>query len=176
MGMQSKVPPYLIQEQQALEAEIREAFKGVSREGGVSWSETVVIDDYSARPDNKARVAARANDKDRNWIELAGNDQWDAGPGVGGWSFLDPIGFRYYLPAAMIRALHAGYAAFTSLTLDFVLDTGSSDPRMTLLDDAQRRCVAHFVRFMVARDTANGNDLDAETWQRVYDDHWKSAG
>lgn len=87
---------------EALIREIYTAFAGVSREGGVSWSEAYVID---MNGEEGERRIDRAQDKDTRWEELVDNSDWDMERGIGGWSFLDPIGFRYYLPAAMIRLL-----------------------------------------------------------------------
>lgn len=44
--MTSFVPKHLEEEQAAVEAQIRAAFKGVTRDGGVSWSEAESIDMY----------------------------------------------------------------------------------------------------------------------------------
>jgi hypothetical protein len=172
--MPSNNPPSRVHEQHILETEIREAFKGVTRQGGVSWSEAEVIDDYGSEDE---RAEARAKDTDKDWAELADDEKWDPGPGMGGWSFLDAIGFRYYLPAAMIRALTGGEDTFSVFTMDSILHVTAQDTyrlaQTRLLDEPQRRCIARFVRFMLAREAAQGNDFEVKEWQRVYDDHWK---
>jgi hypothetical protein len=104
-----EVPAELQAERDALIAEIHEAFEGVTREGGVSWNETFVLDGYGSEEECSK---ARKTDRDHRWADLAYDETWIAGPGVGGWSFLDAIGFRYYLPAGMIRMLTAGHDAF----------------------------------------------------------------
>lgn len=78
-------------EHQALIKEIHAAFAGVSREGGVSWSETRVLDMYGSDDERKA---ARAQDTDRSWSELVDDPKWYE-IGIGGFSFLDPISVRY---------------------------------------------------------------------------------
>lgn len=203
-----EVPGEMVEERAALIAEIHAAFEGVMREGGVSWSESEVVDDFGT---DEERAAARAEDTDRCWTELAYDADWNIGPASGGWSFLDPIGFQYYLPAAMIRRLVFGADAFGSYDLDTALkihdvtdfgataaDTGSPDfllgkPDMTrkeaeelhdgvrneqlrkisLLNERQCRCIARFIRFMIAWDRARGFDDGA--WQRVYDSFWRSV-
>ena len=101
------LPPFVLAERDALLAEIHEAFPGGSRQGGVSWSEADVIDDYGS-PDQRA--AARARDRDTRWQDLVDDPNWNPSDG-GHWSFLDAIGFRYYLPAAMVLAVRQGYDA-----------------------------------------------------------------
>jgi len=91
------VPDHLQAERKALINEIHAAFDGVTREGGVSWSETKLLDDWGESK-GRAGAEARAKDTDQSWAELTVSEQWSAGVGVGGWSFLDPIAMRYYLP------------------------------------------------------------------------------
>src|SRR5690606_6253378 len=83
------------------------AFKGVTRDGGTSWTEAQAIDGYGSEEELQR---ARMRDKDQRWTELAIDKSWDAGPGIGGFGFLDESGFRYYLPAAMVRFLMVGAA------------------------------------------------------------------
>ena len=82
----------------ALIEEIRAAFDGVSREGGVSMSEAEVIDDYGS---DEERAAARLSDTDSRWQDVPDEQlalNWPL-------HFFDSIGFRYYLPAYMIYYL-----------------------------------------------------------------------
>ncbi len=81
---------------------IFETFKGVTREGGVSWAESKVIDDYGSETE---QLEARATDKDTCWEDLANDPDWEPFPGIGGFNFLDAIGFRYYLAATMVKEL-----------------------------------------------------------------------
>ena len=76
---------------------IKDAFKDVTREGGVSWHECEVIDNYGS---DAERALARTRDTDRHWTELLSTEAFYPS-GIGGFCFLDPIGFRYYLPAAL---------------------------------------------------------------------------
>lgn len=81
------------------------AFRGVTRDGGISWTETGVIDDYGT---DEERARARLEDTDRSWEELVDDPRWGPDTGWGGYSFLDAIGFRYYLAPAMVRAVRSG--------------------------------------------------------------------
>ena len=180
--MSSTIPEHLAAERDALENEIREAFKDVTREGGVSWNETKVLDDYGSAEQAKN---ARASDADRNWMELADSD-WDIGPGFGGFAFLDAIGFRYYLPAAMIRTLHDGEAAGRCwgieqpLTLQKGKKPSAQEMReyrlaqWSLLDLRQRRAVARFLQFMVAWNESTENWIEMEHWQKAYESYWSA--
>lgn len=167
--MSPHIPAELMDEARSIEAEILEAFKGVSREGGVSWSEAEVIDEWGLEDD---RFAARAKDADQSWMELANDSKWDVGPGMGGFSFLDPIGFRYYLPAAMIRTIQSEDDPASAISLDQILTLDDTEvgPRKLdqwqLLNERQRRCVARFLRFMIAL-------TDSKYWRAAYDSHWK---
>ena len=80
---------------------IEQAFDGVSREGGVSLSEAFVIDD---RGDEIERAEARLEDTDTKWqdVDLRGFHALDIPM-----FFMDPIGFRYYLPVFLIAELRS---------------------------------------------------------------------
>ena len=129
---------------ESLLAEIHDVFRDVSREGGVTWGESVLMDmggqfDESPRPDN-----------DTHWSQLVDDESWQPQPGIGGFCFLDPIGFRYYLPPVLIRCIRSG------------CDEGIQDhlseaspgfmqhrlEQLSLLDHRQRRCVARFLLYM----------------------------
>lgn len=134
-------------ERDALLAEIELAFEGVTREGGVSWSETEVLDNCGTPAEC---AAARALDKDMSWKVVALNPGWEKDPVVGSWSFLDPIGFRYYLPAAMV------YSVKVDENQDFLYHLNPGDDSLTqhriqkwsLLTHRQRLCVKRYLEYM----------------------------
>ena len=160
----------------ALIAEIHEAFHGVSRADGVSWTQSIAEDLYWT-PEQLQESGLM--DTDQCWEDLIDDESWRDAPGVGGFNFLDPIGFRYYLPAAMIRDLRRGY----SETLDFNLrfpPPGAKDrnwhiERLSKLDHKQRQCVASFVRFSMDRSIEADDDLSFEDWQHAWENYWKSV-
>ncbi|MBL0870801.1 MAG: hypothetical protein IBJ18_09530 [Phycisphaerales bacterium] len=83
--------------------QIHAAFKDVDRTNGISWREADIIDDHG---DEYQLAAARARDNEKSWTDLLDPQRWPPTDGPrSGWAFLDPIGFRYYLPVAMIRHL-----------------------------------------------------------------------
>jgi hypothetical protein len=80
---------------------IDHAFAGVTRGEGVTLHEALAADDY-ASPEDLA--AARAQDTDVDWHD-APRELMSARCEF--FSYLDPGGFRYYLPAAMLLSLDA---------------------------------------------------------------------
>lgn len=153
----------LAAERDAMLDEIRRVFADVTREGGVSWSEADVIDGNGTA---KAMSAARAACKDRGWTELAADESWAIHPGWGGFAFLDPIGFRYYLPAAMTRAL----LTLESATLDTSLIAHTHDKyktkQLSLLTPDQCLCVARFLSLLdrIERDENDRKRSVATFW------------
>ena len=134
---------------QSVLAEIHEAFQDVSREGGVSWSESEVIDDYG---DDAERDEARSRDLDTHWTQLVDDPNWHCEPGVGGFTFLDPIGFRYYLAPGLVRIVR-DINATDGIDLEFRLGIGTDEPseylksQHSLLDTRQRKCIARCLLF-----------------------------
>ena len=126
----------------AVIAEIYCAFQNVTREGGVSWGESVVLDDYGG-PDECE--AARMRDTDANWGQLVDNKRWVPECGSGGFNFLDSVGFRYYLPPAMVRSLQSGQDEGIRLKLSMLR---SRPEQFSLLDQRQRLCIARFLLYM----------------------------
>lgn len=177
-------------EREALIAEIYEAFRDVTREGGVSWSETFVLDDRGTEAEC---LAARAKDRDVRWTELVGDSTWEPDTGLGGFSFLDPIGFRYYLPAVMNRSVQLGYdagvvyhlsiesppaaksfAADKDLLRDFDVAAWQLE-KLSLLNERQRRCVARFVRFMLEWSRFKDDLFGMQSWQHAWDAYWSKV-
>ena len=117
--------------------------------GGVSWSESRVVDDNGS---DAKRAAARSKDTESGWQDLVEDEKWDPEMGVGGWSFLDSIGFRYYLPAAMARSIKCGYNVGIQfhLTLPKYGLRKYTLKQWSALNLDQRVCIKHFLQYMVA--------------------------
>lgn len=171
-------------EREALIAEIYVAFRDVTREGGVSWSETGVLDDYGTEAE---RLAARDTDREWGWTELVDDSKWQPDTGWGGFSFLDAIGTRYYLPAALVRSVRLGRDVGIAFHIDFSPPASGSlassvindfdlvayrTEQLSLLDDRQRRCVARFVRFMLDWSRFVEDGFELKKWQRSWDAYW----
>ncbi len=183
-------------EREALIAEIYAAFKDVSREGGVSWSETQVLDDERELASEKTareRSDARARDTDRHWADLLESADWLEVPGRGSFSFLDPIGFRYYLPAAMVHDIrgvnddrlmyYLDLAQYRGL--DAVEGTRGASPQdearilytmstISLLDNRQRRCAARFLRYKIASTADEMCSIEQDSWRDAYESYWQT--
>ena len=164
----------LLAERDALIAEIHAAFKHIKRGRGVSWLETDVLDDYGTEQECKA---ARAKDPEQHWPTLVNNPNWDHDKTYGGWAFLDPEGFRYYLPPAMVReALNDDPYGASPFMFSLTFPKPAKDPKRDLrehtlkkwsmLDDRQRRCVKRFLEYKVACARAHH---DAETAELGYE-------
>ncbi|VAX39837.1 hypothetical protein MNBD_PLANCTO03-354, partial [hydrothermal vent metagenome] len=148
------------------------AFQDVSREGGISWSETFVLDDYGTKEE---RAAARAMDNDTHWTELLHGDAMSPAIAFGGPSFLDAIGFRYYLPVLMLKAFD-DEADNNGLMFHLTLGEGEfeaySREHWSLLDRRQRLCVKRFVRYMVEQSKEQGYGMEEE-WAEVLASYWE---
>jgi hypothetical protein len=170
---QDSLPEFMREERDAIVAEIYAAWKGVTREGGVSWSETTVIDDYGTI---EQRLAAREHDQDRTWETLVDDPTWRVSAAFGGFSFLDPIGFRYYIAPELVRCLRTGW----SEALPFHLTIAGGDPydsiarHLSLLSIRQSHCIARSIRFMVDWHGAAGNRHDATDWLKAHESYWES--
>ena len=144
----------------ALIEEIIAAFDGVSRKGGVSMSEAAVIDDYGNAGE---RYMARQEDKDTRWEEIT-IEQLENGWGL---IFLDAIGFRYYLPACLLYALHqaattweeyynsARFAQHNHSLLIFTLTSEETEDYCSAIFEiftpAQSRAIAHYLQLDAER-------------------------
>lgn len=146
-----------------MEAEIRKAFSGVTREGGISWSEADAMDAYAMPAE---RAAARARDTENRWEELVDDPRWRDDLGAGGFSFLDPIGYRYYLAPVMIRCARRGYSDL--LPSPLVLTKAHAKKGVELLTPEQAAAVARFIRLML--ETAD--EHDAGEWREAYESGW----
>ncbi|MBX9738285.1 MAG: hypothetical protein K2X32_15300 [Phycisphaerales bacterium] len=165
---------------------LRNDFRGVRREGGVSWSESYVIDDRGSREE---RYAARQSDPVVNWVDLVHDGNWEF-HGTGGLGFLDPIGLRYYLPPAMYRLAAEVTAGdgqgMMGMGVCWVLRlAGHGDPKhdawcqakFVLFNSRQRRCVQDFLRLMAAREKSQM--FDEFGWAEPladWDEAWCAAG
>lgn len=172
--MDEDLPPSPAAERDALIAEIKAAFDGVTREGGVSWSESEALDD--AFGGTEAFAAARESDKDVSWAELVDALDWQPVDFYGGWPFLDTIGFRYYVAPAMIRCLRGDCREAIEYHLERELtaqDSPGGAGQWPELTDRQNKCIRAFVRHMVARHEPTP-DLDAYApwgWGRTLKSH-----
>lgn len=158
-------------ERDALIADIHRHFADVTRVGGVSWSESEVIDDWGSEEDC---ATARARDTEASWTELVDDPEWSTWTGFGGFSFLDGIGFRYYAAAAMVRCL----STIEDCGVLFHLDRPRSDKlakqQLAKFTPVQSVCVARFLDFMAraVESTFSRDDADFAGWRAALESRW----
>jgi len=147
-------------ERVALLKDIEESFRGVNRDGCISWSEAFVRDMYGTEDEQQA---ARLSDLDGSWEELVDDPNWDPDAGVGGWNFLDVFSIRYYLPAAMVRCIRSGKDEGILYHLTY------NSTCWAALNGAQHKCVKRFLRYMV--DLYENDWIDPATGEK--ESGWK---
>lgn len=157
---------------------ITSAFDGVSREGGVSLHETRVLDDsLDARGSDAELIEARAKDTDVRWQDVP--DSAIEKPDLN-LSFLDPIGFRYYIPTYMIWFIkqlsgeEGVYCDTHSAALFFLTPNEWGRVRKSklsyfeILTQEQSHAIYRFLRFC----TEYGDEFDKEMAQQAIDKYW----
>lgn len=170
-----ELPDSLKRERQAAEARVFKAFRGVTRAGGVSWSESAVIDDDGTTDEC---AAARERDPDTSWEQLVDDPCWNPEPGCGGYSFLDAIGFRYYLPPGLIRDLRSAPWRFDDLSGRLTMPKGLGPPsgdgsmRVGLFTPSQCRAVGRAIVYLIHAHDWRENEISAGYWRRALDGYW----
>lgn len=150
--------------------EITVAFDGVSREGGVSLHEAEALDAYGSQ---KQLAAARALDTEKEWQQVPDEDLRTHDSAL---SFLDPIGFHYYIPAFMVWDLRnidnsdPEYWSNSFDSLDFYLGVAYNDridpyfhKRLTHFTPKQRKAVARFLLLLLQRELSEP-DYEGQCW------------
>ncbi len=85
-------------------AEIQNVFKDVELGDGITLCEAEVVDNYGTQEE---RARAREIDQDIHWSQV---DLEEIDPGCTALHFVDPAGFRFYLPAYMEYTLKHGFS------------------------------------------------------------------
>jgi hypothetical protein len=125
---------------------ITAAFDGVSRQDGISLHAARALDDYSSL--EEAKKIGQKMDLDTKWQEVP--DEWimkfhDIFP------FLDPKGFRYYIPAYMVWSLKEPKASESnslgSLLWAFENKNRYFKPHFEMLNQEQLQVFADFTEF-----------------------------
>jgi len=147
----------------ALIAEVYAAFKGVTREGGVSWSQTM-LHDHGVRPYTPREYReAGEKDSEKSWEVLVDPEKWKPHPSWGGFNFIDSIGFRYYVAPAMIRMLtNAREEVLWPGTLEH--DTCG---RFSALNYRQSRCISGYLEWMLDSILDSGSASEVTLYERA---------
>jgi hypothetical protein len=159
-----------------VEAAIRSAFADVERDETMTLHQAQVVESALDTPHDEHRrnfEAARLKDRETRWqdIPAASIDECEAAL-----FFLEPGGWRFYLPAFLLRALsllHAS-AVDTNIPASVIVSLTISDRserfsliRFELLSQAQARAVALFLTF-AATDHPNHHARDAQNALNLY--------
>ncbi|MBC7770963.1 MAG: hypothetical protein H7210_00575 [Pyrinomonadaceae bacterium] len=169
--MTEGIPANLLAEQRAVEAQIREAFHGISRVGGISWSESDVVDNCGSEAE---LAAANAQDTERCWEDLIDDPNWDVDGGFGGFSFLDPIGFAYYIAPAMVRSCRNGGGE--PIVHALTVNERFQKKLVSRLSARQAQTIARFVRLMIAIHKSANGETYGDAWQVAYQMYWRQWG
>lgn len=169
--MERELPRRLVDDRNALLSLIEVAFRDVGLGRGTSWNEARALCGEDVRLETSAE---RRESPLMRWTEVAQDPEWAPANRLGAWSSLDPVGFRFYLPAAMLRCLRGGRASGLchALTLPLHGDEEVCFQRWSLLDAAQRACVRRFAEFMRDLAQESGQDDYEEAWQDALDGYW----
>lgn len=129
-----------------------------------------MLHDHGVQP-YTAREYREAGEKDRekSWEVLIDPEKWKPHPSWGGFHFIDPIGFRYYVAPAMIRMLTDEREAVLRPEL---LD----DDRLGLfaaLNSKQSRCIADYLEWMLDSKLESGEMSDASPYESALE-YWRS--
>jgi hypothetical protein len=160
---------------EAVIAEITAAFDCVSRGDAVTLHEASEWDDNYAH--GRWIEIARAKDTDTKWQDVP--DEWMAEMGLGdvALSYLDPEGFRYYLPAYMIWMLKSwrdgGVENNTEDAIIYHLSVNNQPARFSILNISQSKAVARFMEFLAEQpEDEYGLLLQASDAQKALKYYW----
>ncbi len=156
----------------ALIAEIERAFGDVRRGNGITLHQARVLDDYG---NEQEQAEARKSDTDTRWQSIP--DSWIENL-CDTLAFLDPEGFRYYIPAFMIWALkyHDTSASFAVDAAVYILCLEDGKlrawqlERYRLLAKPQAIAIAHFLDYCAHQ--AHMGNMDDAVAKEALDAHW----
>jgi hypothetical protein len=159
-------------ESEKIIAEIHEAFGSVTRGAhAISWRECVALDNYLQETN---LLEVRQSDADTHWSELVDDQDWDPFPGIGGFSFINLDGFKYYLPPTMIRFLRGDNSEwFPGHLLKSIEEFTEQESQWT---HKQIVAIAHFIDYMSRYDLYDEKDeeegSDWDTWKKAMKRRW----
>jgi hypothetical protein len=164
--------PSTLNSRDAIERAIRAAFAGIALGAGVSLRQAEALDRRGALT-KAAYAALRRDEIVDDWSRLPDAALEDAGV-----AFLDAAGFRYYIPALMLRLLAAYDGAsprvIATLAALYPKQGARADPRVqyALLDEAERRAIARFLAALP--DLVPLDHEDATVVSRALRNHWQA--
>jgi hypothetical protein len=152
-------------------AEIENAFAEVRRGNGITLHETDVVDACGSA---RERAKARKRDTDERWQDVPDDDIESHQSAL---CFLDPEGFRYYLPAYMRWSL-LHYKSSDSLASDSTIyslgpagNKGVTDwnrERWGVFTERQTQVILAYLRFMVEHGDGCSDNFMADLAINAY--------
>jgi hypothetical protein len=157
----------------ALLKEIASAFAGVSRTGGSSWTDALAMG-HMGVPHVTFPVTHREDDA--TWLDVANDRTWDPSPNFGGFGYLDAIGYRYYLAAAMYRAVRERDPGELVYRLELPFKTKARRQHLSkwILTRRQHEVALKVAVFFRDAMYAQNRDYEFDEWQRVIDS-WRGV-
>ncbi len=155
-------------EARAVEALVFDAFRGVTREGGVSWHQTHVLDYFGTAEE---LAAASLKDTEANWEALVDDQAWIDLNRNGVWAFLDAAGFRYYLAAEMVLMLRGWFDEW--LVYNLTIKSQYTRDRLCLFTPQQKHVVARFLRVIIVMQQELGDDIWGPCVSEAYKSYWR---
>jgi len=150
----------------AIEAAFRDVFRGA-----LTLHEAELVDRYSAT--NAERMAAREVDREDDWRDVPDASIRQCPDAL---SFLDPVSWRFYLPAYMRFSLRNDFetdaAIYTLNPAGIRQREAHTEERFRTLNGVQVRAVRSFLRFA----SENGGSCDDAAAREALEDYWGEAG
>jgi len=154
-----------------IKSEIESAFDGVTLNGGISLDQTKVIDEFGLIRNVKSKEfdALPLNEVTDDWKAIPSSILDDADCFV----HLDAKGFRYYIPALMLRLLEnydRGSMMVISTLRILYPKKESSEYWYSLLTKEQRRAIAHYLKTLPSLVELQGEDRPVV--ERAFRNYW----
>ena len=152
------LPPPLSTED--LLAEIRRVFHGVALGTGRGLWEAQAFDDYADKDD---QGAARKQDEKLDWSAIVPSTLARCHDSL---CFFDADGMRFHLPAFLVAEIDGALDMSPIFSLTHCSDYTKS--QFASLNDNQRRCVIHFLKWCLPQDRYCGDRREIEEALRDY--------
>ncbi len=150
-------------------AEIKTAFAGVKLDDGISLEQTKIIDNYGRDCSVERFASLPLSEETADWTRIPTSVLDDADC----LSHFDRKGFRYYIPALMLRLLdrYDPMSMMTIGTLSILYPTTETWSYLyTLLSPEQSQAVARFLESLP--DLVELDEEDRTIVERALREHW----
>lgn len=147
--------------EQAVAAQICDAFVGVTLGNGVGLRQAQGIDGYE---DEEAIARYRLSDEKKDWLKISAEDLNECHSSL---SFFDDEGMRFHLPSYLLADLSGGYKHGMAFCLT---DMGElHQKQFSLLSVKQRTAVRRYLKYIAEEDDYA---FDRPNILRALDEYW----